>query len=115
MKETEAFKALSSADRQILLSELVRADGVVTEAELARRVAARRHHLSPKSVGGEEIDRAYIRLVHFHFPLLRELNVIEQDGEEVALTESEQRTQLLEAARELEEWPLDDRLQRTPS
>lgn len=115
MKETEAFKALSSADRQILLSELVRADDVVTEGELARRVAAHRHQLSPKSVDREEIDRAYIRLVHFHFPLLRELDVIEQEGDEVALTESEQRTQLLEAARELEEWPLDDLLRVTPS
>lgn len=113
MKETEAFRALGSADRQILLYELVCADEVVTEEELARQVAARRHQIPPRSVDEEKIERAYIRLVHLHFPLLRELNIIEQDGGTVDLIEGTQRAQLLEAARELEEWPSDDPPQPT--
>ncbi|RDI73015.1 hypothetical protein DWB78_04870 [Halopelagius longus] len=105
MKETEAFRVLGSADRQILLHELVRADEGMAEEELARRVAARRHRTSPDSLGEEDIERAHIRLAHFHFPLLRDLRIIEQNEDEVCLTESERRDQLLEAAAELDEWP----------
>ncbi|MFC6826270.1 DUF7344 domain-containing protein [Halopelagius fulvigenes] len=105
MKETEAFRILGSADRQILLHELVRTDGGVAEEELARRVAARRHRISPESLSEEDIERAHVRLVHFHFPLLRELSIIEQNEDEVSLTKSERRDQLLKAASELEGWP----------
>lgn len=105
MKETEAFRALGSADRQILLHELLQTDEGLPEEELARRVAARRHRTSPESLSEEDIRRAYIRLVHFHFPLLRELRIIERNEDEVSLTESERRDQLLDAATELDGWP----------
>lgn len=114
MKEIAAFRALASADRQFLLHELVRTDGKASEEELSRQVAARRHQLAPETINEETIDRAHLRLVHVHFPLLRDLDIIECDEGTVALTD-ECRDHLLEAAEMLEEWPPDDRLQHPPS
>lgn len=114
MEETEAFRALGSADRQILLHELLRADGGVVETELARQIAARRHRLAPEAVSAEKIERAHLRLVHKHIPLLRELDVAESDDGEVTLTGERAREQLLEVASELEDWPPDDILQSPP-
>lgn len=115
MKETEAFRALGSADRQILLYELVRRDGEVVEEELAREIAAHRHRIAPESISEEKINRAHMRLVHTHLPMLRELNLIEQDGSEVSLTDGEPKDQLLEVASEFGEWPPGEILERPPS
>lgn len=108
MKETEAFRVLGSADRQILLHELLRTDEGMTEERLARQLAARRHRLPPTRVSEEMIQRARIRLIHVHFPLLRELDLLEQDDGEVVLTAGKHQERLLEAATELEDWPPGD-------
>lgn len=110
MEETEAFKVLGSADRQLLLYELIHSDRGENEEKLARRVAAYRHRSPPESISNEQVERAHIRLVHVHLPLLRRLGVIEQDGDEVTLTDDGCRDQLLDAATELEGWPPDDLL-----
>lgn len=110
MKESEAFKVLASADRQLLLYELVRTDAPTAEEELARKVAARRHQITPETISEEKVERAHVRLVHEHFPLLLDLDVIKQDGGKVALTD-ECRDQWLEAAKALEVWPPDEWLE----
>ncbi|SFG92874.1 hypothetical protein SAMN04488063_3347 [Halopelagius inordinatus] len=110
MEETEAFRVLGSADRQLLLYELIHSDRGVSEERLARRVAAYRHRSPPESVGSEQVERAHIRLVHVHLPLLRRLDVVERDGDQVTLTDNRSRDQLLEAAAELDGWPPDDLL-----
>lgn len=115
MKETEAFRVLCSADRQILLHELAQVDEAMDEEELARKISACRHGLPRESIGEEMMGRAHARLYHIHFPLLRELDIIEQEGGEVALTDGERKDQLLDVASELEGWPPDDLLQRTPA
>lgn len=112
MKETEAFRALGSADRQVLLHELVTTDGKTTEEELSRKVAARRHQIPPAKISEKKIERAHVRLVHVHLPLLLDLNIIERDDHKVTLTNDERRDQLLEAAEVIETWPPDDLLQR---
>ena len=43
MDETEAYRMLVSADRQLLLHKLVHADREVSEEDLSRHVAAGRH------------------------------------------------------------------------
>lgn len=73
MKETEVIKALASADCQVLLNELIHTDGRATEEDLARRVAAERHQIPPETISEEQAERAHVRLVHFHLPLLLEL------------------------------------------
>lgn len=114
MRETEAFRVLASADRQLLLHELVCTDEPATEGELSRKVAARRHQISPETISEEKIERAHVRLIHEHLPLLLDLNVIERDGDRVALTDA-CRDQWLEAAKTLEVWPPDDWLQSPTS
>lgn len=114
MDETEVFKILASADRQILLQVLASADETATEKELSRIVAAQRHDISPEAVSEEEIKRARIRLVHKHLPKLLEQNVIEQDGNKVALTDGG-RDQWIEAAKTLGGWPPDERVQSSTS
>lgn len=104
MKESDTFRMLASVDRQLVLYELERADGPTTEEELACKVAARRHDISPEKTSDEEIERAHTRLVHNHIPLLLDLNVIEQNGDRVVLND-ECRDQWLEAARTLDAWP----------
>lgn len=114
MNESEAFKLLASVDRQLLLHELVRTDGSVTEEELSLRVAARRHQLSFADISEKQVERAHLRLIHEHLPLLLDTNVVEWDEGTVVLT-GECTGQLLDAAEALESWPPDDRLQhRTP-
>lgn len=107
MNESAIFRMLASADRQLLLYELERADEPLTEEELARRVAARRHDISPDKVSAEKVERAHIRLVHKHFPLLRGLDVIEQTGDGLALND-ECRDEWIEAAKTLEAWPPEE-------
>lgn len=114
MEETKAIRALASADRQLLLNELIHTDGRVTEEELARRVAAGRHQIPPENISEEQAERAHIRLVHFHLPLLLDLDIIEWDNGEVTFAHDMCRDDLLDASELLEEWPPDDRVQHHP-
>lgn len=106
---------LASVDRQLLLHELLRTDGKATEEELSRQVAARRHQLAPEKISEEKVERARVRLVHVHLPLLLDLGIIDRDDGAVSLTDDERTDQLLEAAEVLEEWPPDELLQHPPS
>lgn len=114
MKEAEVFKVLASADRQIMLHELSRIDDKVTEEELSRRIAARRHEISPEAICEEKTKRAHIRLVHQHLPLLLDLNVIKRDGDKVTLTDGGQ-DQCIEAAKTIDAWPPDEGRQSSTS
>lgn len=107
MEEKEAFRALSSADRQILLYVLVTAEEPVATEELSRKVAAGRHQTHPEETSDEKIERALVRLVHVHLPLLADMDIIERDGETVTLDDETCREQLAESADILDIWPPD--------
>lgn len=113
MKETDALQALASADRQILLRELVQTDGGVDETELARKIAADRHNLPPEAVSEEKVERARVRLYHVHLPLLSDLDIVDWEDGTVAFTDDERRDQLLDVASEFGDWSPADQLQRT--
>ena len=117
MKRTDAFRVLASADRQLVLHELVRGPDPVTVDTLSQRVAARRHRVPPGTVSDAQAERAQIRLVHQHFPQLEERDLIAVDWKEreVSLTDSENVDALLDAAGELEQWPPNDLLDTVSS
>lgn len=110
MKQTEAFRILASADRQLVLHELVERDGETTIAELSRQVAARRHKVSTGKLDEQMADRAQVRLVHSHFPHLQAKDLVDIDWHEesVALTDEENVEELFEAAEALDSWPPTD-------
>ena len=112
MDQTDAFRVLASADRQLVLHELVDDSDPIAVGSLATRVAARRHKISSGAVSDEQADRAQVRLVHLHFPQLESRDIIAIDWEtrEVQLGDSTDVTAVLEAAEELEQWPPDDML-----
>ncbi|NHN47993.1 hypothetical protein G9464_10335 [Halostella sp. JP-L12] len=115
MEEVKVFRVLASADRQIVLHELVRRNQAISVKKLSEQVSSRRYRVDPESISEEEVHRAQIRLVHEHLPLLEEREIIKKswrDGD-VALTEKECVDQLFEVAEELGTWPPDDLL--TPS
>lgn len=116
INQMEAFDILASADRQLVLHELLEGDGNARIEELSRRVAARRHRLSPEHLGETKVEHAYVRLVHTHFPKLRTKNVIDIDWEagEVSLTDGADVSHLLDAAEEIDGWPPDDLLEQPP-
>lgn len=109
MDDTDVFLALDSADRQILLSELVTTDGPVSEVALTRTVAARRHQAPRESVREPTVHRTYLRLMHVHLPLLVDVDVVTRD-DEVALTDDACRERLLEAADVIDASPPDNML-----
>ena len=113
MEQTEAFRLLASADRQLLLHELRDADGTVAVEELSERIAARRHRIPLGKIDDEKIDRAYVRLIHTHLPQLAEKDVISYDrgDKTVRLRDEEPVDLLFEAAAEIEAWPPDDLLE----
>lgn len=115
MEGTEVFRALGSADRQILLYELVTTEGPVSEVDLARTVAARRHQIPPETVGEPKVRRAHIRLVHIHLPMLADMDVVTRDDDEVSLADDAHREQLFEAADAIDAWPPDDMLALPPT
>ena len=115
MEETDMFRVLASADRQILFHELLSIDKEVTTEELSRQVAARRHQITPENISREKVKNAQIRLIHVHLPLLLDLNIIKLENDKVALAADEYRDQLLEAAEVLEDWPPNDGLRHPPS
>lgn len=114
MDQLEAFRILASADRQLVLHELVERDGPTRIADLSRQVAARRHLISAERITDSKVERAHIRLVHGPLPQLQEKGVVDVDWEEgeVALTDTSQVDQLFDAAEELDSWPPDDLLER---
>ncbi|QSW99241.1 DUF7344 domain-containing protein [Haloterrigena alkaliphila] len=110
MEPTDAFRVLASIDRQLVLHELVTDSEPVSIEQLSQRVASRRHGLPLERMTDEQLERAQVRLVHQHFPLLcdRNLLVVDWETREVALTGSPDVDSLFEAAEELEQWPPDD-------
>lgn len=114
MNQREAFHVLASADRQLVLHELLEQDGEASVEELARQVAARRHRIPPATIADRKIERAQVRLVHNHFPRLADRDVVDIDWNErtVTLTEGESVDSLFDAAEEIGNWPPDDLLHR---
>lgn len=114
MEQREAFRVLASADRQLVLHELVEQNGVSTVDDLSRQVAARRHRIPPEKIDDKKIERAQIRLIHTHFPQLQERDIItvEWSDREVALTDEQYLNPLFEAAAELDSWPPNDLLEQ---
>ncbi|QSW99232.1 DUF7344 domain-containing protein [Haloterrigena alkaliphila] len=113
MDRREAFRVLASADRQLVLHELLERDGRASIPELSRQVAARRHRLVPEKLSDEERRRARIRLIHTHLPRMEEADVIDivWDDTEIVLNDAEV-DKLFEAAEELDNWPPNDLLGR---
>lgn len=109
---TEAFRVLASADRQLVLHELTEGNETTIEG-ISRQVAARRHRIDPERITDGKVERAHIRLVHTHFPRLREVGLVDIDWDdgEVAFTDEECVDQLFDAAAELESWPPDELLE----
>lgn len=113
MDQMEAFDILASADRQLVLHELLERDGEARIEELSQRVAARRHRLSPEQIDETKVEHAHVRLVHTHFPKLRAKNVIDIDwaAGDVSLTDGADVKHLFDAAEEIDGWPPDDLLE----
>ncbi|WP_338067833.1 DUF7344 domain-containing protein [Natronorubrum halophilum] len=114
LEQTDAFRVLASADRQLVLHELLALgrDESMSVTTLSERVASRRNGISPEKISVGKTDRAQVRLVHLHFPQLlsRDIISVDWDDNEVSLTDDENVETLLEAAEELERWPPEDRL-----
>lgn len=110
MNQTEAMRILASADRQILLHELLLADGEASVEELSRQVAVRRHRTSLDHLDDEHVDRARVRLVHAHLPHLAERTVVDWSDGEVAFRDADRVDDLLDVAEELDQWPPDELL-----
>lgn len=60
MKQAEAFHVLASADRQLILHELVEREGEASIDEISRQVAVRRHRILLKRL-------AVIRLIELKY------------------------------------------------
>ena len=116
MNQMEAFHILASADRQLVLHELLERNEKVCIKELSKQVAARRHRISPEKISDTEIEHAHVRLVHAHLPMLQDINIIEANWrtEEISLGHEAAVTELLDAAEELESWPPNDLLDHPP-
>lgn len=114
MNQMEAFRILASADRQIVLHELLETDGEASVEELSQRVAARRHKIASDRIGERKVKRARTRLVHSHLPKLQETGVITVDWaeNEMALRDGVELDRLFDAAAEVESWPPDDLLEQ---
>ncbi|WP_081443521.1 DUF7344 domain-containing protein [Haloterrigena turkmenica] len=112
MDQIEAFRVLASADRQLVLHELVERDGTTCIKELSREVASRRHQIPSQKISDTKVKRAHIRLVHGSLPLLQEKGIINVNREEnkVSLASKPEVDQLFDAAEELESCPPDELL-----
>lgn len=112
MDRTEAFEILASADRQLVLHELVARDGTSSVEELSQSVAARRHQLEPEDLDERAVERARFRLTRTHLPKLAERNVIRTDWDEDAVSlDDENAARVFGVSRELECFPPDDVLE----
>ena len=114
MNQMEAFRILASADRQLVLHELLERDEEACIEQISQQVAARRHRISPEKISDIKVEHAHVRLVHAHLPKLQERNIIniDWDDEEISLVDGEDIDRLLDAAEELESWPPNDLLDR---
>lgn len=101
---------LASADRQIVLDELLVRNEELAVETLSEIVAARRHKLSPESVTETMVKQAQIRLVHEHLPTLADAGIINVSWstQTITLCDGENTTRLLETAAELDNWPPAD-------
>ncbi|NKE34934.1 hypothetical protein GWG54_03705 [Natronococcus sp. JC468] len=113
MDRTEALEVLASADRQLVLHELLRLDGAIGLEELSRSVAARRHQLEPAELDERAVERARFRLTRIHLPKLAERQVIGSDwSETVSLADGTNADRVFGVAEELDCFPPDDSLER---
>jgi hypothetical protein len=111
MDRTEALAVLASADRQLVLHELVERDRTVTLEGLSRSVAARRHQIPAADLDDRKIDRARYRLRHTHLPKLAEEEIIDPNWEDsVSLADGERADRVFGLSEELECWPPDGSL-----
>lgn len=111
MDRTEALAVLASADRQLVLHELVERDRTVTLEGLSRSVAARRHQIPPEDLDDRKVERARYRLRHTHLPKLAEEEIIDSNWEDsVSLADGERADRVFGLSEELECWPPDDSL-----
>lgn len=78
------IRCLADARRRHLVSILEDADGTVGRRALARRVAARETDETPSAVPEPTVDTVETSLYHVHLPTLREVGLVETDGETVA-------------------------------
>ncbi|AGB39066.1 DUF7344 domain-containing protein [Natronococcus occultus] len=113
MDRTETFEVLASADRQLVLHELVRRNGTSSVEQLSQSVAARRHQLAPEDLDEQAIERARFRLTRTHLPKLAERDVIHLDWDEdaVALADGKNAARVFGLSEELECFPPDDALE----
>ena len=113
MEQSEAYRVLASADRQHVVHELSTRCTDPELGMLARAVAARRHRTDPASLSPDDVDRARIRLVHTHLPILDDFGVVTyEDDDSIALVDDESVEYLLEVADDLPGWPPDRRPKR---
>lgn len=117
MDQTDAFRTLASADRQLVLHELVESDGATAVDELSRQVAARRHRIPSEDIDEGLVRRARLRLVHLHLPHLEERDLVEvdRDRDVVVFADDDRVERVLEAADELANWPPTGLLQHPSS
>lgn len=82
MNSETAFTLLADPERKRIVREMVEEGGHATVPNLADSIAAR--GTSP------DAERATVRLIHQHLPMLREQDVVEFDprGGDVALTDA---------------------------
>lgn len=113
MNQMEAFRILTSTDRQLVLHELLEGDEGATIEEISQQVAARRHGISPKKTSDTKVEHARVRLVHVHLPKLQGKEIINVDytSGEMTLVNGEDVDQLFKAATELDSWPPNDLLE----
>lgn len=78
------IRSLADARRRLLVSILEDAEGTVERRSLARRVAGRETDEAPSAVPEPTVDTVETSLYHVHFPALREVGLVEIDGETVA-------------------------------
>ena len=100
----EAFRILASADRQLVLHELVERDETTSIEELSQAVTAQRHQISSQRISDTKVERARVRLVHGTLPQLQEKGIINVNWgrNEIMLTNKPEIDQLFDAAEELE-------------
>lgn len=113
MDQVEAFHILASADRQLILHELLEKEQEASIEELSLQVAARRHRIPPEKISDAKVRCAHVRLVHTHLPVLQDNDIINVnwDNSEVSLLNGGDVDQLFDAAKELESWPPKDLLE----
>ena len=102
---------LASADRRLVVHEVIERDQTVTLEGLSRSVAARRHQIPAEDLDDRKIGRARYRLRHTHLPKLAGEGIIDSNWEEaVSLANGERVDRVFGFTEELDCWPPDGSL-----